>query len=258
MRLNHEKFRPSRMFWWFGLGLVYLPIITLVSYSFLNPGSESDWLPTLTLGAYRDLAADRDIQHALWSSVFIGVMSASTAVIIGGFAAFGARRQTGFMGRMIGVLTMTPLVVPEVVFGLGLLIWFVVLRVSLGEVSLIVAHVTFAVSYVFITVSERARTLDLDLDDAASDLGASPRQIFLKIHLPLLAPALIAGWLLAFTLSFDDFLISFFTSGPDTTTLPLALYGMIKYGVSPVIFAAATVIFAISFLSAAIIYRLTR
>jgi ABC-type spermidine/putrescine transport system permease subunit II len=242
-----------------GLALLYVPIATLIGYSFVNPESRHTPMNSfLSLGAYQDLAHDTDLHEALWSSVMIGVMSASTAVIIGGLAAFGCRRNIGIVGRFIAGLTLVPLVVPEVVFGLGLLMWFVLLRISLGPISLTLAHVTFSVSYVFMTVSERARTLDPDLDDAASDLGASPSKIFLRVHLPLLAPALMAGWLMAFTLSFDDFLISFFTSGPDTNTLPIALYGMIKYGVSPVVFAASTVIFAVSFVIVTIIYRLTR
>jgi spermidine/putrescine transport system permease protein len=161
-------------------------------------------------------------------------------------------------GSIISGLTLAPLVLPEVVFGLGLLMWFVLLRVTLGTVSLILAHVTFSVSYVYTTVSERARLLDRNLEDAAHDLGATSWQTFWRIQLPLLMPACVAGWMLAFTLSFDDFLISFFTAGPDVTTLPLTLYGMVKYGVSPVVFALSAVIFGASFLSALGVRSLTR
>ena len=178
--------------------------------------------------------------------------------MIGGLAALGVRGRAGILAKVLRILTMAPLVLPEVVFGLGLLVWFMLLRVSLGVVSLVIAHVTFSVSYVFMTVGERVRTLDSSLDDAAADLGASAAQTFFTVHLPLLAPGLIAGWLMALTLSFDDFLISFFTSGPETTTLPLTLYGMIKYGVSPVVFAMATIVFALSFTSVTVIHRLTR
>jgi spermidine/putrescine transport system permease protein len=245
----------SRPFWWVGLTLIYVPIATLIIYSFVARNGDEI---AFSFDAYRSLASDKDILESVKNSLFIAVCSATISVLIGGLAAFGMRRAQGGIERFIGALTLAPLVLPEVVFGLGLLMWFVILRISLGSVSLILAHVTFSVSYVYMTVSERAGLLDHNLDDAAEDLGATRWQTFFRVHLPLLTPACIAGWMMAFTLSFDDFLISFFTAGPDVTTLPLTLYGMVKFGVTPVVFAISSVIFATSFVSSHIVRTLTR
>jgi spermidine/putrescine transport system permease protein len=234
---------------------MYVPIATLIIYSFISQ-SGADW--NVSFDAYRQLIADQDILDSVRASLLIAICSASISVILGGSAAFGMRRAKGRIDYVFRGLTLAPVVLPEVVFGLGLLMWFVMLRLTLGTVSLVLAHVTFSVSYVYMTVSERARLLDRNLDDAAHDLGATSWQTFWRIHLPLLMPACVAGWMLAFTLSFDDFLISFFTAGPDVTTLPLTLYGMVKYGVSPVVFALSAVIFGVSFLSAAVVRSLTR
>ena len=139
-----------------------------------------------------------------------------------------------------------PFVLPELLFGLALLMWFVFLRMTLGWFSLVLAHVTFSVSYVVMTVRGRMALLDPQLNDAAQDLGASPIQAFFSVTLPLLYPAIGAGWLMGFAMSFDDFLISFFTAGVETTTLPLALYSYIKFGIDRQIFALSTLLFAVT------------
>jgi spermidine/putrescine transport system permease protein len=255
MLTSGTKTSVARVVWWLGLSLMYVPIATLIVYSFITQ-SGSGW--DFSLDAYWQLIGDEEILDSIKASILIAVCSATISVILGGLAALGTRRSAGWLDRVISSLTLAPVVLPEVVFGLGLLMWFVMLRLTLGTVSLVLAHVTFSVSYVYMTVSERARLLDRNLDDAAHDLGATSWQTFWRIHLPLLLPACVAGWMLAFTLSFDDFLISFFTAGPDVTTLPLTLYGMVKYGVSPIVFALSAVIFGVSFLSAAVVRSLTR
>lgn len=133
----------------------------------------------------------------------------------------------------MNALTLFPLAMPELVMGLSLLIWFVFLKLTLGMASLILAHITFCISYVIVTVRSRARTLDYSLIDAGKDLGANSMQIFMRIIFPLIRPGVIAGWLMAFMLSFDDFLVSFYTSGIGSDTLPLKLYSMIKFGLNP-------------------------
>jgi spermidine/putrescine transport system permease protein len=133
-------------------------------------------------------------------------------------------------------------VLPEIVQGLSLLVWFVALRVTLGATSIVLAHITFSVSYVLLTVKSRLQTFDETLEEAARDLGASTWQTFRFVTFPLVAPAVLSGGLMAFTLSFDDFLITFFTAGPGSETLPVRIYSMIKFGVSPEIHALSTVL----------------
>lgn len=254
-----------------GILLLYTPILTLITYSFFSDGAHG-FGQRLNFGAYLDLVHDKELLTALVTSIKIGVFSASLSLILGAYAAISLQRLSGKIpfsaGRpvqntiskavslLISFLTLLPLLLPEIVFGLGLLVWFVLLKISLGSLSLVLAHVTFSVSYVFLTVTARMKLVDLAVEDAARDLGAAPFQILTTIYLPMLAPSLMAGWVMAFALSFDDFLISFFTAGPDTVTLPLALYSSIKFGVSPSVFAVSTLVFVISFLSASAITRL--
>lgn len=250
---------------------MYTPIMTLVVYSFLSKG-DHEFGSVLNSEAYRLLMRDDELLAALAKSVQIALFSATISVFLGGYAAISwgrlraARAKSGPGGVGRGVaglwaasmsfLTMLPLLLPEIVFGLGLLVWFVMLRISLGTVSLILAHVTFAVSYVYLTVGARMQVIDPAIEDAAADLGASSGQILFRVYIPMLGPSLAAGWVMAFAISFDDFLISFFTAGPDTVTLPLALYSSIKFGVSPSIFAMSTLVFVVSLLSATALTRL--
>lgn len=255
-RLSPSKLIAPFM-WWTGLLMLYVPIFTLVAYSFVVGAGDGDINVHLSLEAYRRLSLDDRMMTALANSFFIAFFSATISMLLGGMAAFAMERGRPVANRIMNILTMAPLILPEVVFGLGLLIWFVFLRISLGSVSLILAHVTFSVSYVLMTVRGRVRLLDPAIDDAARDLGANPWQVFSRIQLPLMAPALIAGWMMSFTLSFDDFLISFFTSGPETSTLPIALYGIIKFGVSPEVFAMASCVFGVSFISASLVTKMS-
>lgn len=254
--------------WCFGLLLLYVPIFSLISYSFFFSEDHS-FGDTVNFVAYRSLLNDGDLLSALYTSTYIAFFSASISVILGCFAAIaiGRRRalvQGSIKGRWdlpsfgVSFLTVLPLLLPEIVFGLGLLVWFVLLRISLGTVSLILAHVSFSMSYVFLTVSSRMRFIDHALEDAALDLGANTWQILGRVYLPLLWPSILTGWVMAFAVSFDDFLISFFTAGSETVTLPLALYSSIKFGLSPSVFAMATIVFVFSFISAAVLTRLSQ
>jgi ABC-type spermidine/putrescine transport system permease subunit II len=253
MNRQAAGFWMPRIMFLTGIGILYIPILTLVIYSFVD--FETGAAPSLA--AYSHLVRNGDLVRAVVTSMLIGATSATLSTVLGGAAAFAFERGRPWAKGLFDSLSLVPMVLPEIVFGLGLLTWFVFLRVSLGTVSLILAHVTFSVSYVALTVRGRVRALEQSIDDAARDLGATPWQLFSKVQLPLIAPALVAGWMMAFTLSFDDFLISFFTSGPDTVTLPMALYSVIRFGVSPEVFAMATVIFGVSFISAVVVTRLT-
>jgi ABC-type spermidine/putrescine transport system permease subunit II len=235
--------------WLLGICLLYVPIMTLIMYSFVGGTTDGG----LGIEAYQHLFLNQKMLSALESSMIVALLSATASTVLGGLGAIGLERGRPLARGLIDTLTMAPLVLPEIVFGLGLLIWFIFLRVSLGTQSLVLAHVTFSVSYVLLTVRGRVRTLDVAVDDAARDLGASPWQVFWNVQMPLLAPALFSGWMMAFTLSFDDFLITFFASGPDTITLPIALYSVIKFGASAEVFALASCIFAVSFIGASVL-----
>ena len=271
--MNSSWFRNSVLLasWCVGVGLIYVPIVTLIAYSFFSGGG-TGFSGSANLSAYRDLLKNQVMISALGTSLQIAIICASLATVLGGLGAIAAERAgrsrvessrvfpislaAKILGGTLTVITMLPLLLPEIIFGLGLLVWFVILRVTLGELSLILAHVTFSVSYVFMTVSARFSLFDPSVEDAAADLGAGAWQILTKVYVPMLGPALIAGWLMAFTLSFDDFLISFFTSGSDTETLPIALYNSIKFGVTPSIFAMSSLIFGVSFVTACLLARL--
>ena len=254
--MNHDlaiRIKPRRLsgFWpivnklmtAFSFILLYVPIVMTLFYSFLPDGSEGG----ITLRHWLALAGNEKLADALGLSLSVSVAAASISAVVGGAAAIGIERGRIMAKNLTRSLTHAPFVMPEMVFGLGLLIWFVFLQVTLGWWSLVLAHVTFSVSYVVVTVTGRLKTLDPAIDDAARDLGASPFQVFWRVTLPLMWPGIAGGWLMAFALSFDDFLISFFTGGTETT-LPMALYSYIKFGVDRQIFAMATLLFGVTFL----------
>ena len=191
----------------FGFVLLYVPIVMTLIYSFYGDGAAGG----ATLEHWRAVFDNPKLHDTLVLSISVSLASATISALIGSGAGLAMERGRIAAARLTHSLTQAPFVMPEMVFGLGLLIWFVFLQVTLGWWSLVLAHVTFSVSYVVVTVRGRLATLDPSLDAAAADLGASPRQVFLRVTLPLMAPGVIGGWLMAFALSFDDFLISFFT-----------------------------------------------
>jgi spermidine/putrescine transport system permease protein len=181
-------------------------------------------------------------------SLNVGLWSTFGATLLGTSAALAITR-TRFPGRKIlDALTYVPLIMPEIVLGLSLLIWFVLLQLTLGVVSIVLAHITFCVSYVIITVKARLHGFDESLEEAALDLGATPWKTFWQVTFPLIWPGVLSGALMAFTLSFDDFLITFFTAGVGSDTLPLKIYSMIKFGVTPEINALSTIMLAVTLL----------
>jgi spermidine/putrescine transport system permease protein len=177
------------------------------------------------------------------------------ATLLGTSAALALIR-THFPGRkLFDALTYLPLIMPEIVLGLSLLIWFVLLKITLGTVSIILAHITFSVSYVIITVKSRLHGFDESLEEAARDLGATRWGTFWRITFPLIWPGVLSGALMAFTLSFDDFLITFFTAGVGSDTLPLKIYSMIKFGVTPEINALSTLILALTLVMVLLFFK---
>lgn len=238
-----------------GFLLLYIPLVLMVVYSFLGPSENGTREKVWTLYWYRQLMENRAVLESLHVSLVVGFWSMLGATFLGTTAALALTR-TRFPGRkIIDAITYIPLIMPEIVLGLSLLIWFVLLKITLGTFSIILAHITFSVSYVIITVKSRLYGFDLTLEEAARDLGASRWHTFWKVTFPLIWPGVLSGALMAFTLSFDDFLITFFTAGVGSDTLPLKIYSMIKFGVTPEINALSTLILGVTLVLVLFIFK---
>lgn len=231
-----------------GYAFLYLPILVLVIYSFNESRLVTVWAGFSTRW-YGELLRDRQMIEAAWLSLRIAVLAASAAVVLGTLAALALTRFGPFRGRsLFGAMLTAPLVVPDVIMGLSLLLLFVAMGQLIGWpghrglLTLWIAHTTFATAYVAVVVATRLAEFDRNLEDAAMDLGAPPRQVFFRITLPVIAPALLSAWLLAFTLSIDDLVISSFVTGPGASTLPIVVFSSVRLGVSPKINALATIL----------------
>lgn len=235
----------------FGYAFLYIPIAILIIYSFNESKLVTVWSQFSTIW-YQELIHDDQLLAAAWVSLRIAFFSATAAVGLGTAAGLLLTRMGRFRGKtFFSALISIPLVMPEVITGLSLLLLFVSSQEILGfpqgrgMLTLWIAHVTFTTAYVAIIISTRLRELDESLEDAAMDLGATPLKVFFVITLPIIAPALLSGWLLAFTLSIDDLVISSFVAGPDSTTLPMVIYSSVRLGVNPKINALATIMITI-------------
>lgn len=232
----------------FGYAFLYGPIVSLVVYSFNRSRLVTVWGGFSTRW-YKELFADEQILAAAWLSLKIAALNASLAVVLGLLAGFALSRFGRFAGRnYLAGMTAAPLVMPDVIIGLATLLLFVAMQQltgwpeSRGMVTILLAHVTFSAAYVTVVVQSRLSDMDISLEEAAMDLGARPWKVFLWITLPVIAPAIVSGWLLAFTLSLDDLVIASFVSGPGATTLPMVVYSSVRMGVSPEINALASLI----------------
>ncbi len=224
---------------------LYAPILVLMFFSFNSSRSTQSWTGFSTEW-YAALLRDETIHQAFFNSMKVGVTATLIATVIGTFTALALTRHD-FRGKLAADTTIyAATVMPEIVVGVSLLAFFVAtlipLGIELGIVTIVIAHVAFTVSFVTIVVRARLAGMDESLEEAAQDLGANPTTTFLRVTLPLIFPGVMAGALLAFTLSFDDFVITFFVSGVGSSTLPLKIYSMIKFGVTPVINALSTVV----------------
>lgn len=231
-----------------GYAFLYGPIVSVIVYSFNASRLVTVWAGFSTRW-YGELWHNDEIKTAALVSFEIALMAATGAMILGTLAGYALVRFRRFHGRaLFGVLTTAPLVMPEVITGLSLLLLFVALEQTIGWpagrgiLTITIAHITLGLAYVAVIVEARLAAFDLSLEEAALDLGARPVKVFFVITLPLIAPALLAGWLLAFTLSLDDLVISSFTTGPSATTLPMVIFSQVRMGVSPQINALATLI----------------
>jgi putrescine transport system permease protein len=234
-----------------GLAFLYLPIVVLVVYSFNASKMVGVWAGFSTRW-YSALLDNEQILTAAWLSLRIAALNASSSVVLGTLAALALHRSGMFRGRALfrGLVT-APLVIPELILGLALLLLFVALNQAIGwprgrgATTIFIAHVTFSLAYVTVIVQARLAGIDPALEEAALDLGARPWKVFWIITLPLIAPALAAGWLLAFTLSLDDLVIASFVSGPGASTLPMVIYSKVRLGLTPEINALASLLVGI-------------
>jgi len=235
----------------FGYAFLYIPIFSLIVYSFNSSRLVTVWGGFSTRW-YGELLHNDQILSAAWLSLRIATMNATFSVVLGTLAAITLVRFGKFRGRtLFSTMVSAPLVMPDVILGLASLLLFVTMEHLLGWpagrgiTTITLAHITFSAAFVTVVVQSRLSQFDISLEEAAMDLGARPWKVFLLITLPIIAPSLLAGWLLAFTLSLDDLVIASFVAGPGATTLPMVVYSSVRLGVSPQINALATLIVAI-------------
>ncbi len=240
----------SRVALLLGLVFLYVPILSMIVFSFNNSRLVTVWdaAHSPTLKWYAILVHNEPILAAAWLSIRIALISASAAVVLGTLAGMALARCGAFRGRMLlAGMTTAPIVMPEVITGLSLLLLFVAMEQligwpkGVGAVTIALAHITFCMAYVTIVVQSRLAGFDESLEEAAMDLGARPLRVFFRITLPLILPAIASGWLLAFTLSWDDLVITQFVAGPGSSTLPMVIFSKVRFGVTPDVNALATI-----------------
>jgi putrescine transport system permease protein len=247
MRMRRSLLLPGALA--FGFAFLYVPIFSMIAYSFNASRLVTVWdaAHSPTLKWYGALFANSQITDAALLSVKIAAMNATGAVILGTMTGFALVRFGRFRGRaLLAALSTAPLVLPEIITGLSLLLLFVAMQQLIGwprargATTITIAHISFSLSYVAVIVQARLTGFDESLEEAALDLGARPAVVFTRITLPLIAPALLSGWLLSFTLSWDDVVISQFVAGPGSSTLPMVIFSKVRLGVSPDVNALAT------------------
>ncbi|MBN9023559.1 MAG: ABC transporter permease subunit [Rhizobiales bacterium] len=225
-----------------GMAFLYLPILLLVIYSFnasklvtVWGGFSTEW--------YVELFRNQALLDAAWVTLRVALISATVATVLGTLAAVALVRYGRFRGRsLFSGMVYAPLVMPDVITGLSLLLLFVAVGFARGFWTIVLAHITFSMCFVAVVVQSRLVTFDRSLEEAALDLGCRPLKTFFVVTLPLIAPAVVAGWMLAFTLSLDDLVIASFTTGPGATTLPMKIYSQVRLGVTPEINAVSTIL----------------
>ncbi len=235
----------------FGFAFLYIPILSLIVYSFNESRLVTVWAGFSTKW-YAELFQNEQLLNAAKLSLEVAAINATGAVILGTLAGFALSRFRRFRGRTLMTgMTSAPLVMPEVITGLSMLLLFVAMEQAFGwpagrgVTTITIAHITFSMAYVTVVIQSRLASLDVSLEEAAMDLGARPWKVFMVITLPIIFPAILAGWLLAFTLSWDDLVITSFVSGPGSSTLPIVIFSKVRLGVSPDINALATIMVGI-------------
>lgn len=225
---------------------LYVPIAIIIMYSF-NAAKLNVVFSGFTLDWYTKLFSDDDVITALINSLTIATLSTAISAIIGTLGAIGLKRHN-FKGKaVISLLVYIPIVIPEIIMGVSLLILFSTLQIDFGILTLVLAHTTFCTPFVLINVKSRLAGFDLSIEEAAMDLGASKLTVLRTITLPMIFPAVVSGAMLAFALSLDDIIINIFLSGPESTTLPIKIFSMLKFGLSPEINALCTIMLVTTF-----------
>lgn len=238
-------------------GFLYLPILMLIILSFNASRTGVVW-KGFTLSWYLKLSQDSSVVIALKNSLIIAVMTTLVSTIIGTMAAL-AMHKYRFRGKTIwNGLVYMPVIIPEIVVGVSLLSFFAFLKIALGIGTITIAHIAFCLSYVIIVVRARLHGFDQSLEEASMDLGANKYKTFFYVTFPIIAPGIISAALLCFTLSIDDFVITFFTQGPNSTTLPVKIYSMVKFGVTPVINAISTLFLIVTAIAVVLLTQLEK
>ncbi|MFG2073539.1 spermidine/putrescine transport system permease protein [Nonomuraea maritima] len=240
---------------WATYVFLYLPIVVLVVMSF-NSGESAYSFEGASLRWYGELAGDERIRDGLVNTLIVAAGSTVIATVLGTMLAVGLARHA--RSKLLDAIALMPAVLPDLVIGIGLLVLYGALQFTLGLYSVVLAHGMFATAFVAAVVRTRLTGADTSLEEASRDLGAGPVTTFLRITLPQLAPGIIAGALLAFTLSLDEFVIAFFTIGNDDPTLPIVIYSMLRFGVTPEINALAAILLLVSFTAVIAGQRLTK
>jgi len=217
---------------------LYVPLTIVVIFSFNDSRLNAEWVG-FTLSWYEKLFGNEKMLKAAWNSLVIGLTASAVSTVLGTMAGYAMYR---YRMRLLPVLVLAPIAIPEILMGVSLLIFFVMLNITLGMVSIVLSHIAFCVGFVAIVVRSRLAGMDESLTEAARDLGARPWQAFRLVTLPLIMPGVVAGALMAFTLSIDDFVITFFTAGVGSSTLPLQIYTMVKIAVTPEVNAVSTLL----------------
>lgn len=233
---------------------LYAPIIVLVVFSFNDSKSRGHW-DGFTLRWYAELFHDRQIVKALYYTLAIALLSAIVSTVIGTAAAIGIHNMKKSFKSLVMNMTYLPVINPDIVTGVSLMILFIFVRINLGFTSMLLAHISFCIPYVILSVMPKLRQLNRYIYEAALDLGATPLHAFQKVVLPEIMPGVVTGMLLSFTLSIDDFVISFFTTGHGVTNLSITIYSMARRGIKPSINALSTIMFAVVLLLLLIVNR---
>lgn len=228
------------------MAFLYIPIVILMVNSFNISRYSSSWMG-FSLKWYQKLFHDSGTWDAFFNSLFVAFTATAMATLLGTMAALGIYRYRGILQTIQSGLIYSPLAIPDILMGISLLLLFLAIGLDLGLLTVFIAHTTFCISYIALTVLSKLETFDYAVVEAAQDLGATQWMTLRKIILPLLSPGIISGALLAFTISFDDFIVTSFVAGPGATTLPLHVYGLIKFGSSPMINALSTLMITVTF-----------
>lgn len=239
-----KKWKWSNLYLAIMILLMYFPLVMVVIFSF-NESRLSANFTGFSFKWYETLANDRDLKEALFNSILLGVLSCGISAIIGTLGAVGMARVKYKTKGMMEYLSTIPIMIPEIILGMVFLVFFSMLNLPFGMTTLVIAHTTFCIPYIFMMVKARLVGIDKSLEEAARDLGAGPIRTFFDITMPLIAPAVLSGSLLAFAMSFDDVVISIFVNGPRLNTLPVKVYAQLKTGVTPEINALCTIILVV-------------